>query len=78
MERTRSNELVVRKYMYDYCKDHGVLARHIASNLELALGLFFIPTKEEVVGLAIARTQIAQRRKDAIEQLRDPIPDDAL
>jgi hypothetical protein len=52
-----ANVLCVRKYLYDACIAHGVLARHINENVDIATEMVFVPTSTELVRLAIKHTQ---------------------
>lgn len=52
-KRTEGNRMCVRKFMYDHCVEHGVLARHIWENVDIATEMVFVPTKSELHCAAI-------------------------
>jgi hypothetical protein len=60
--RNNANLLVVRKFLYDVCKEHGVLPRHIQANLDFAVELVFMPSKDELLARAVRHTEIYQER----------------
>jgi hypothetical protein len=48
--------MCVRKFLYDACVSHGVLARHINENLDFAVEMVFIPTKSDMIRMAMRKT----------------------
>jgi len=56
LKRTQANYMCVRKFLYDQCVQHGVLARHINDNLDFATELVFVPMKSDLQRLAIKKT----------------------
>jgi hypothetical protein len=60
--QTEANRLVVRKYLYDLCRERGLVARHIVDHLDMATALVFVPSREELVSLAITQTALSRDR----------------
>jgi len=56
LKRNQANYMCVRKFLYDLCVQHGVLARHINDNLDFATELVFVPMKSDLQRLAIKKT----------------------
>jgi len=57
LKRNEANRMCVRKYLYDNCIEHGVLARHIMDNVDIATEMVFIPSASELKRLAVKKTQ---------------------
>lgn len=74
--RTTANVLCVRKYLYDLCVEHGLLARHIVENLNFATEAVFVPTKDELLALAVHHTSLAKIRGEVADELGGPTPSD--
>ncbi len=70
--RTKANELVVRKFLYDKSVEHGVIARHIAQNLDIAVQLVFVPSKSELLALAVKHTPLSKIRDEVSDKLGGP------
>lgn len=70
--QTKANELVVRKYLYDACREHGVISRHIVSNLDFAVQMVFVPNKEELLAKAVKCTHLTKFRNKISEDLGAP------
>jgi hypothetical protein len=51
--KTEGNRMCVRKYLYDHCVEHGVLARHVWENVDIATEMVFVPTDMELQCAAI-------------------------
>jgi hypothetical protein len=73
-KRTEANRLVIRKYLYDRCVDHGVLPRHIAMNLDFAVETVFVPTDDDIVARAVPHTYVAKRKTALRDYFGDPTP----
>lgn len=67
--RSGANLLVVRKFLYDVCTEHGVLARHIAQNLDFAVELVFVPTSADLLARAVRHTKVAKKRIETRNEL---------
>jgi len=63
LKLNEANRMCVRKYLYDACIGHGVLARHIVENVDFATELVFIPTAAELTRLAVKHTRLVQDNK---------------
>ncbi len=72
--RNEANRLVVRKYLYDICVDHGLLARHIVDHLDIATELVFVPSNNILVAAAIRHTQLSVARQEVYNDLNGPRP----
>lgn len=59
---TPANRMCVRKYLYDACIDHGVLARHIADCLDIAVSLVFVRTDSELINAAAASCNYVKKQ----------------
>jgi hypothetical protein len=75
--RTEANRMCVRKYLYDQCVDHGVLARHIWENVDFATEMVFIPSKVELVVAASKHTQHAKSKGSMMASFGVPTPKSA-
>jgi hypothetical protein len=64
INHSNANVLCVRKYLYDACIAHGVLARHICDNVDIATELVFVPTVSELTKLAIRHTRTVRDIRD--------------
>lgn len=62
LANTQANRLCVRKFLYDACVDHGVLARHIVENIDIATELVFVPTDNELRYRAVHKTNTVKRQ----------------
>jgi hypothetical protein len=62
LTNTQANRLCVRKFLYDACVDHGVLARHIIQHVDIATELVFVPTDDELRNCAVHRTNTVKRQ----------------
>lgn len=60
--RNESNRLVVRKHLHDLCVDRGLIARHIIDHLDIATELVFIPSREQLIALALPHTELSKIR----------------
>lgn len=69
-----ANVLCVRKYLHDYCVEHHVLPRHIATLLASAVEAVFVPWDGELVAMAIRTTAEAKRRRKLQELLGESPP----
>jgi hypothetical protein len=67
---TEANRMCVRKYLYDICISHGVVARHIAENVDFATEMVFIPTAWEMRTAAITKTNTTKGKERVMRQLR--------
>lgn len=74
--RTKANELVVRKYLYDECRACGLLPRHITMNLDFALEVIFMPSRDEILAKAVRHTQLYQARHDLSQSMEVPTSTD--
>lgn len=73
--RTSANVMCVRKYLYDECLRHGVVARHIAQNLDFAVEATFMPTDAELMAMAVRKTKMFQDRVEVRRALSgEPTP----
>jgi siderophore synthetase component len=73
-QRTEANKLVVRKYLYDLCRERGLLARHINDHLDIATNLVFVPSRDELTGLAIPFTERSKIRDRVRKELNGQGP----
>lgn len=70
-----ANRMVVRKYLYDQCKNDGLIARHIADHLDIATALVFVPSKNEIIAAAISSTTTSQSRSKIMDEFLGTRPD---
>ena len=61
--------LVVRKYLYDICVKHGLIARHIAQHLDISTEMVFMPSREEIIALAVSHTKQSKERNKLKSEL---------
>jgi hypothetical protein len=67
--RTEGNRMCVRKYLYDQCVEHGVLARHIWENVDIATEMVFVYTEFEVECAAIKHVQSVKENQALVASL---------
>ncbi len=70
--RNEANRLVVRKFLYDTCRDAGLIARHINEHIDIATELVFVPTKGQLTALAVAHTELSRVRLGVSHDLGGP------
>lgn len=70
--RNEANRLVVRKFIYDLCADHGLIARHINDHIDIATELVFIPSRDQLIALAMAHTELSKVRLGVSHDLGGP------
>jgi hypothetical protein len=71
IKRSEANFMCVRKFLYDACVEHGVLARHIVENVDFAAEMVFVPLAYELERLAIRHTQPVVDHKIVADLLGD-------
>jgi hypothetical protein len=64
-----ANRMVVRKFLVDVCKQHGVIARHIADNVDFVTEAIFVPSDDELVSMAVSKTSTAGKQRDIMRRL---------
>jgi hypothetical protein len=64
--RSKSNRLMVRKFMRDQMREHGMRPSHIAQNLDVSVSMFFIPSDVDVVAHQVGASNIAARMNELI------------
>jgi len=57
LKRSEANYMCVRKFLFDECVQHGLVARHIVENLDFATEMVFVPMAYELSKLAIKHTE---------------------
>jgi hypothetical protein len=72
--RNEANLQVVRKYLFDICKDHGLVARHIVECLDVATELVFVPSRSELLALATSHTELSKIRAKVKRDLKGISP----
>jgi len=72
--RNEANLQVVRKYLYDVCKDHGLVARHIVEHIDVATELIFVPSRSELLALATSHTELSKIRAKVKRDLKGISP----
>lgn len=66
LKRTEANRLMVRKFMRDHMREHGVRPSHIAAHLDKSVAIFFIPTKMDIEAVQVGATSLAHERNNRI------------
>ncbi len=74
--RTAANTMCVRKFLYDECVSHGVLARHIVDNLDFAVEAVYVPSRSELLAKAVRHTKLAEIRSAVGKKLDGPTSSD--
>jgi hypothetical protein len=74
VSRTEANRMCIRKYLYDQCIDHGVLARHIWENVDFATEMVFVPTEVEMLTAALSHTNIVRGNNKMLASLGKSSP----
>jgi len=49
LKRTKANRLMVRKFIRDLMRDHGMRPTHIHQHLDLCVAIFFIPSNIDIM-----------------------------
>jgi hypothetical protein len=62
LKDTPANRMCVRKYLYDACVEHGVLARHIADNVDIATKMVFVCFESELVNAAVTQCNYVKKQ----------------
>jgi NADH/NAD ratio-sensing transcriptional regulator Rex len=75
LKRTQANYMCVRKFLYDACVDHGVLARHIVENVDFATELVFVPMAYELERMAIKHSGTVKDHRIVADLLGDEAGD---
>ncbi len=71
-QRNEANRLVVRKYLHDVCVDRGLIARHINDHLDIATELVFVPSRNQLLALALSQTELTKTRHGVRDDLGGP------
>lgn len=74
--RTGANTLCIRKFLYDECVKHGLVARHIVENLDFAVEAVYVPSKHELLAKAVRHSNTVKRRFSVSRELGGPTPSD--
>jgi hypothetical protein len=69
--RSKANFAMVRKYLRDYMREHGVRESHINQHLVISTALVFIPSEQDIIAHQIGATQDAHLRENSISGLWD-------
>jgi hypothetical protein len=73
MSVSESNRLVVRKFLYDICREQKLRARHICDHLDIAVALVLIPDDQQLVAKALYSTLHTKEQMADSESLGDPL-----
>jgi hypothetical protein len=57
--RSEANRLMVRKFMRDRMREHGMRPAHIVAHVDFCVGCFFIPSDCDIEGKQTTSTRIA-------------------
>ncbi len=63
LQRTKANSLMVRKFLLGVMREHKVRPTHIATQLDIVVNLFFIPSDSDIVAHQIGATAEAHHRE---------------
>lgn len=72
--RCEANRLVVRKFLYDTCREDGLVARHINEHIDIATALVFVPSRRELEAAAINHTALSKLRTGVHRDLGGGVP----
>lgn len=64
LERSEANRLMVRKFVRDYMREHGVRPTHIGMHVDLVVAMFFIPSHIDILSSQMQFTNTAKERDD--------------
>lgn len=67
--RNEANRLTVRKFIYDLCVEHKLLARHICDHIDIATELVFIPSRNQLLACAVRHTDLSILREGVHREL---------
>jgi hypothetical protein len=66
---TEANRLTIRKFLYDLCRERGLIARHIADHLDVATALVLVPSRVEIQAAAILKTAKTRNARDLLHMV---------
>nr|QDH91117.1 MAG: hypothetical protein H4Rhizo441558_000001 [Riboviria sp.] len=66
LKRTEANRLMVRKFLRDHMKDHGMRPSHIAEHLDVSVAIFFIPCRQDVRAHQVGASNVALTMEELI------------
>lgn len=67
LKRTEANRLMVRKFLRDHMRDHGMRPSHIAEHLDVGVACFFIPCRQDVIAHQVGSSNKAQVMEQMIQ-----------
>jgi hypothetical protein len=62
LQRTKANSLMVRKFLLGVMRERKVRPSHIASQLDIVVSIFFIPSDSDITAHQIGATAAAHHR----------------
>lgn len=71
LPRSQANKLMVRKYLRDYMREHGMRSTHIAQHLDVCVALVFIPSEQDIIAHQLGASKAAHDRDGLINTLWD-------
>lgn len=69
LQRMAANKAMVRKFMRDYMRRHGMRPTHIAQHLDMCVSIFFIPSDQDILSHQVGATQEAHDRSSLLHTL---------
>jgi hypothetical protein len=69
LQRTESNRLMVRKFLRDYMREHGMRPTHIVQHLDVSTACFFIPSGQDILAHQLGASREAITREGMINTI---------
>jgi hypothetical protein len=66
LRRTEANRLMVRKYMRDRMRDHGMRPSHVNQHLDVSVAIFFVPSKHDLMAHQLGASRVVAERDNAL------------
>lgn len=69
LRRTEANRLMVRKFLRDHMREHGMRPTHIAQHLDVSTACFFIPSEQDMIAHQLGASREALSRDRVINTI---------
>jgi hypothetical protein len=69
LPRTSANKLMVRKFLRDAMREHGMRPSHILQHLDVSVACFFIPSSQDILAHQLGATREAHNRDGLISMM---------
>lgn len=66
INRTEANRMMVRKFLRDKMRSHGLRPSHIAAHVDICVALFFIPSRSDIYAAKVNASYEAVTRDECV------------